>query len=61
MTSYIKLAVQNHITICENFLSNVRIAALKDDGVADKSEKAQIKKIDKLTQDYIKKLQNLAK
>ena len=56
MNIHIGLTITNHVTICKNFLYTLRLAALKDDGVMDKSEKKQIKK---LTHDYIKELEKV--
>lgn len=61
MNSFIRMEITTQIVGCKNFITSCKRDALKDDGVVDKEEKKQIKRLEKMTQKYIKGLERIAK
>ncbi|MBO4291011.1 MAG: hypothetical protein J5898_03805 [Lachnospiraceae bacterium] len=56
MNSFVRLEITQQMMNCRNFLSSVRRAALKDDGVIDKKEERLIRQLEKATRRYVKEL-----
>lgn len=57
---FIKSQLTNQIMMSESFLQNCKLAALKNDGKIDKDEEKLLKKINKCTNAYVKKLQGIS-
>ena len=61
MNSFIRMEIMTQITSCRNFLEACGRDALKDDGQVDKTEKKQLKSLEKATKRYVKELNKLLK
>ena len=59
MNTYIKMQLQTMIQYVDSFQQACEIAAMKDDGVIDKKEQKQLKKIRKAVSRFKKDLENI--
>lgn len=56
---YIETHITSMMLYAENFKTACRLAALEDDGTVSRDEEKVLKKIEELTNEYIKKLKRL--
>ncbi|MBR0137718.1 MAG: hypothetical protein IJM15_04850 [Erysipelotrichaceae bacterium] len=56
---YIQNSVNAMILYAEQFKSHCKLASIQDDGTTDKKEEKLLKKINKITDEYIKELKKL--
>ena len=56
---FLENSIQAMILYAENFKTNCKLATLQDDGTTNKQEEKLLKKINSLTDDYIKGLKKL--
>lgn len=59
MNSYMESYITSTVTYLKTFKQSLRMAALKNDGKIDKHEQKVLDKADKLTDKYIRELENL--
>ena len=59
MNTYIKMQLQTMIQYVDSFQQACEIAAMKDDGVIDKKEQKQLKKIRKAVSRFKKDLEKI--
>ena len=59
MNTYIKMQLQTMIQYVDSFQQACEIAAMKDDGVLDKKEQKQLKKIRKAVSRFKKDLEKI--
>ena len=59
MNDYMKMQITNMIRYIDGFEDACRLAAMKDDGVIDKTENKQLEKIAKACQHFKKELENI--
>ena len=57
--NYLEMQIVNQIQLAENFKNTCKIASKKDDGVTSKEEQKILRKIDKVTDSYIKELRKI--
>ncbi len=56
---FIQNSINAMILYAENFKTNCRLASLQDDNTTSKAEEKLLKKINKITDEYIKELKKL--
>ena len=61
MNPFLKLEIQNHTMVCQNFISSCELATKKDDDKTNEQEKKALKRIQKATENYIKELEKAIK
>lgn len=57
MNQYISAQIMNMVTMAKTFNQSCKMAATKDDGLIDRQEEKQIKKINAAVEKFIKELE----
>lgn len=57
MNQYISAQIVNMVTMAKTFNQSCKMAATKDDGLIDRQEEKQIKKINAAVEKFIKELE----
>lgn len=60
MNQYISDQIVNMVTMAKTFNQSCKMAATKDDGLIDRQEKKQIKKINAAVAKFIKELESIS-
>ena len=59
MNSFLRAQIDNLINTLKVFETGCELAAKQDDGIVDRKEAAELKKLRKATADYIKTLEKI--
>ena len=59
ISPYLKLELKNEALQAGIFMNRCKAAALKDDGFVSKEEKAVLRKLERMTKRYIRRLERI--